>query len=106
MLRTLEQWSAWSEEQRRHCRRGPEAKDVHQSRSCFKNHTHCHHHWIKRRDSESLQAELLAVSWAWLGSTLMVRACDGSEHADDEGLTPGQRREVSLEPAGKAGAAG
>ena len=30
-----------------------------------------------------------------------MRAYDGGEHADDEGLTPGQRRKLSIELAGK-----
>ena len=32
---------------------------------------------------------------------LLVRAYDGSECADEEGLTPGQRSKLSLEIAGK-----
>ena len=72
---------------------GPETEDV--------RHTHCHHRWVKRRDSESLQAELAAEGWACLGPTLLVRAYDGSEHADNDGLTPGQRRKLSIELAGK-----
>ena len=50
-------------------------------RTCTKHkkllqrHTHCHRQWVKRRDSESLQAELAAAWWAWLGPTLLVRAC-------------------------------
>ena len=72
---------------------GPETEDV--------RHTHCHHRWVKRRDSESLQAELAAAGWACLGPTLLVRAHDGSEHADNDGLTPGQRRKLSIELAGK-----
>ena len=67
----------------------------------LQHHTHFRHLWNKRRGSESLQAELAAARWDWLGPTLLVRACDGSEHADDEGLTPGQRRKPSLELAGK-----
>ena len=50
---------------------------------------------------ESLQAELAAAWWAWLGPTLLVRAYDVSEHADNDGLTPGQRRKPSVELAGK-----
>ena len=65
------------------------------------HHTHCHHQWFKRRDSEFLQAELAAARWARVGSTLLVRACDGGEHADNDGLTPGQRRKLSLEQAGR-----
>ena len=67
----------------------------------LQHHTHCHHHWVKRRDSESLQAEVAAARWAWLGPPLLVRAYDGGEQADDAGLTPGQRRKLSVELAGK-----
>ena len=68
----------------------------------LQHHTHRHHQWIKRRDLESLQAEVAAARWAaWLGPALLVRAYEGVEHADDEGLTPGQRRKLSLELAGK-----
>ena len=67
----------------------------------LQHHTHCHHQWVKRRDSESLQAELAAARWSWLGPTLVVRAYCGGEHADDEGLTPGQRRKLSVELAGR-----
>ena len=95
---------------RRHCR--PCEPSRHQprclrQRTCnileklLQHHTHCHHHWVKRRDSESLQAELAAALWAWLGPTLLVRAYDGCEHADNDGLTPGQRRKLSIELAGK-----
>ena len=35
------------------------------------------------------------------GLTLLVQAYDVSEHAYDEALTPGQRRKLSLELAGK-----
>ena len=55
----------------------------------LQHHTHCHHQSVKRRDSESLQAELAAAWWAWLGPTLPVRACVGVEHAVNDGLTPG-----------------
>ena len=61
-----------------------------------------HHRWPKRRDSESLQAEVAAAWWAWLGPTLLVLwAYDGSEHADGEELTPGMMRKLSIELAGK-----
>ena len=77
----------------------------HRTRTIFKkllqHHTHCHHQCTKRRESESFQAELAAARWAWLGPRLHVRTCEGSDHADDEGLTPGQRRKLSIEPAGK-----
>ena len=66
----------------------------------LQNHTRCNR-WKKRRDSESLHAEFAAAGWAWLGPALLVRACGGSEHGDDEGLTPGQRRKLSLDLAGK-----
>ena len=33
------------------------------------------------RDPESLQAEVAAARWAWLGPTLLVRAYEGSEQA-------------------------
>ena len=70
----------------------------------LQHHTNCHHQWVKRRDSESLKAELAAARWAWLGPTLLVRAYDVGEHAVDDGLTPGQRRKVSVELAGKRAA--
>ena len=70
----------------------------------LQHHTNCHHQWVKRRDSESLKAEPAAATWAWLGPTLLVRAYDGGEHAVDDGLTPGQRRKVSVESAGKRAA--
>ena len=56
------------------------------------------------RDSEPLKAELAAARWAWLGPTLLVRACDGNEHAVNDGLTPGQRRKVGLESGGRRAA--
>ena len=40
----------------------------------LERHTHCHHQRIKRRDSESLQAEVAAARWTWLGPSLLVRA--------------------------------
>ena len=40
----------------------------------LQHHTNCHHQWVKRRDSESLKAELAAACFAWLGPTLLVRA--------------------------------
>ena len=36
-----------------------------------------------------------------LAPTVLVRANDGGEHADDDGLMPWQRRKLSVEPAGK-----
>ena len=50
----------------------------------LQHHTRCHHQWVKRHDSESLQAEVAAARWAWLGPTLLVRAREGGEHADGE----------------------
>ena len=44
--------------------------------------THCHHQWVKKHDSESLQAEIMAARWAWLGPTLLMRAYEGGEQAD------------------------
>ena len=70
----------------------------------LQHHTNCHHQWVKRRDSESLKAEPAAARWAWLGPTLLVRAYDGGKHAVDDGLTPGQRRKVSVELARKRAA--
>ena len=61
------------------------------SRKLLENHTHYHNQKNKRRDSESLQVELAAARWAWLG-----RACGGSENGDDKGLTLGQWRKLSL----------
>ena len=79
---------------------GNEAKDVHKTQ-LLQHHTHCLHQWIKRRDSESIQAEVDAARWAWLGPTLLVRACVGGEHAGDARLSLGQRRKLSIELAGK-----
>ena len=59
---------------------------------------------VKRRDSESLQAELAAAWWALLGPTLLVRAYDGGEHADNDGLTLEQRRKLSTDLARKRAA--
>ena len=70
-------------------------------RELLLHHTLCHHQWTKRRYSESFQAEVAAARWAWLGPTLLVRAHEGSDHADDEGMTPGMRRKLSIELAGK-----
>ena len=67
----------------------------------LQHHKHCHHQWVKRRDPESLQAAVAAARWAWLGPTLLVRAYEGSEQADGEELTPGMRRKISIELAGK-----
>ena len=44
---------------------------------------------------------LLQARWAWLGATLLVRAYEGSEQADGEELTPGMRRKLCIELAGK-----
>ena len=64
-------------------------------------HTHCHHQWVKRHDSESLQAEVAAARWAWLGPTVLVRAYEGGEQADSKELTFGMRRKLSIELAGR-----
>ena len=85
----------------RHQPRGLRQRTCTILKKLLQHHTHCHHQWIKRRDSEYLQAELAAARWALLGPTLLVRACDGGEHADDEGLTPGQRRKLSIKLVGK-----
>ena len=65
----------------------------------LQNHTRCHHQWVKRRDCECVRTEFAAAGSAWLGPTLLVRACDGNELADNEGLRPGQRRKPSIELA-------
>ena len=39
-----------------------------------------------------------------VGPTLLVRAFDGSEQADGEELTPGMRRKLCIELAGKRAA--
>ena len=44
---------------------------------------------------------LLLARWAWLGPTLLVRAYEGEEQVDGKELTPGMRRKVSIELAGK-----
>ena len=85
----------------RHRDRGDRDRDTHRDRQ---HHTNCHHQRVKRRDSESLKAELAAARWAWLGPTLLVRAHDGGEHAVDDGQTPGQCRKVSVALAGKRAA--
>ena len=85
----------------RHQPRGLRQRTCTVLKKLLQHHTRCHHQWVKRRDSESLQAELAAARWALLGPTLLVRACDGGEHADDEGLTPGQRRKLSIKLVGK-----
>ena len=61
----------------------------------LQHHKHCHYQWTKRRGPESLQAEVAAARWAWLGPALLVRAYEGSEQADGEQLTPGMRRKSS-----------
>ena len=85
----------------RHQPRGLRQRTCTILKKLLQHHTHCLHQWVKRRDSESLQAELAAARCAWLGPTLVVRAYDGGEHADNDGLTPGQRRNLSIELAGK-----
>ena len=88
----------------RHQPRGLRRRTCTFLKKLLKHHTNCHHRWAKRRDSESLQAELAAARWAWLGPTLLVRAYDGGEDAVNDGLTPGQRRKLSFELAGKRAA--
>ena len=67
----------------------------------LQHHTHCHHQWVKRHDSESLQAEVAAARWAWLGPTLLVRAYEGGEQVDGKEVTPGMRRKMSIELEGR-----
>ena len=43
----------------------------------------------------------MAARWAWLGPTLLVRAYEDGEQADGKELTPGMRRKLSIELAGK-----
>ena len=38
--------------------RGPRQRTCIVHKNLLQQHTHCHHQWVKRRDSESLQAEL------------------------------------------------
>ena len=85
----------------RHQPRGLRQRTCTILKKLLQHHTHCHHQWAKRRDSESLQAEVAAARWAWLGPTLLVRAYEGSEHADGEELTPGMRRKLSIELVGE-----
>ena len=85
----------------RHQPRGLRQRTCTILKKLLQHHTYCHHQWIKRRDPESLQAEVAAARWAWLGTTLLVRAYEGSEQADGEELTPGMRRKLSIELAGK-----
>ena len=84
----------------RHQPRGLSQRTCAVLKKLLQNHTHGHDQWSKSRDLESLQAEHVAATWAWLGPTLQVRAYGGSEDRDDEELTPRQRRKLSLEPAG------
>ena len=85
----------------RHQPRGLRQRTCTILKKLLQHHTHCHHQRSKRRDSESLQADVAAAWWAWLGPTLLVRASEGSEHADGDELTPGQRRKLSIELARK-----
>ena len=85
----------------RHQPRGLRQRTCTILKKVLQHHTHCHHQWVKRRDSESFQAELAAARWAWLGPALLVRAQHGGEHAGNDGLTPGQRRKLCIELAGK-----
>ena len=72
---------SWSEEQTselgtsrpamrtiRHQVRGLRQRSCTIPKKLLQHHTHCHNQWVKRRDSESLQAEPAAAWWAWLGS--------------------------------------
>ena len=85
----------------RHQPRGLRQRTCTKLKKLFQHHTHCHHQWVKRRDPESLQAEVAAARWGWLGPTQLVRAHEGSEQAGGEELTPGVRRKLSIELAGK-----
>ena len=71
----------------RHQPRGLRQRTCTILKKLLQHHTHCHHQWVKRRDPQSLQAEVAAARWAWLGPTLLVRAHEGSEQADGEELT-------------------
>ena len=99
--------SYWS--WRRHCRRcepSGTSRGYQRQRTCTKTRevaaappAFATTNGSKRGDAESHQDELAAAGWACLGPTLLVRAQDGGEHADDEGLTPGQRRKLSTDLA-------
>ena len=104
---------SWSEEQLselvtslpamrtiRHQPRGLRQRTCIILKKLLEHRTHCHHQWIERRDSESLQAEVAAARWAWLGPTLLVRAYE-TVSMRMTGLAPGQRRKLSIELAGK-----
>ena len=52
---------------------GSEAKYVHDSQEAATTPHALPPPRVKQRDSESLQAELAAARWAWLGPTLLVR---------------------------------
>ena len=58
----------------------------------LQHHTHCH---------QSLKAEVAAPRWAWLGPTLLVRAYEGEEQVDAKEVTPGMRRKMSIQLAGR-----
>ena len=88
----------------RHQPRGLRQRTCTVFKKLLQHHTHCHHQWIKRRDSASHQADIAAARWAKLGPTLLVRAYDGGERADDDGLTTEQRKKLSIELAGKRAA--
>ena len=51
----------------RHQPRGLRQRTCTILKKLLRHHTHCHHQWIKRRDSESFQAEVEAARLAWLG---------------------------------------
>ena len=87
--------SCWS--WRLHCRRREPIRQQPRGlrqRTCtilkklLQHHTHCH-------------PPVAAARWAWLGPTLLVRAYECSEHAEGAELTPGMRRKLSIELAGK-----
>ena len=55
----------------RHQPRGLRQRTCAFLKKLLQHHTNCHHQRVKRRDSESLQAELAAAWWAWLGPSLL-----------------------------------
>ena len=61
----------------RHQPRGLRQRTCAILKKLLQHHTHCHHQWVEKHDSESLQAEVAAARWAWLGPTLLVRAYEG-----------------------------
>ena len=76
--------SSWTEERWRRVPSGTTRGGLRQRtyallKKLLQHHTNCHHQRVKRRDSESLEAELAAARWTWLGPTMLVRAYDGGE---------------------------